>query len=266
MRVWWMIPCWLALFATEGWAAKPKLAVMPLLASGVEDRIATALTDILAVELSSRFAVVSRDEIAAMLGLEVLKQAMGCDEVSCTTEIAGALGVDFLVTGNVTRLADKLQLKLTLFDSREMQVLARVLKRAVLDETQYESAIIAAVAELWPAPPQVLPIGTKVLGGLLLGAGGLGVVSGVAFAVAAGNTNAEIEAGGLYQDEVDELQTTLRGRQIGMGVSFGLAAVAAVTGLVVLLTGYEDAPAGSGIVLAPLVSNHATGLCVGIPF
>jgi hypothetical protein len=54
-----------------------------------------------------RVNVVGMDEIRAMLGHEAEKQAAGCDQESCLSEIADALGVDDLVIGTVSRIGDE---------------------------------------------------------------------------------------------------------------------------------------------------------------
>lgn len=54
--------------------------------------------------------VLSSNQVAAVIGLERQKQLLGCNETNCVAELAGALGVDGLVLGNIARFGEKLQL------------------------------------------------------------------------------------------------------------------------------------------------------------
>ena len=155
-------------------------------------------------------------------------------------------------------------LKLTLFDSREMRVLARSLERAPLDEAEYEPAVLRAVADVLPVPERNLSSPAKVATGTLFGIAGVGTIAGIAFAVAAENVNRTLEKGGLYQKEIDELETARRQRRIGKGVSFGLAGAAALAAILVLVTGFEDAPEQT--VWAPLVTGDVLGVCAHTAF
>jgi hypothetical protein len=63
------------------------------------------LDDLVLGELQSAgFDAMGRDDINAILGLDRMRSATGCDEVSCMTELGGALGVDYLVAGNAALL------------------------------------------------------------------------------------------------------------------------------------------------------------------
>jgi len=88
--------------------AAPSLAVMSLESkAGVSPDIAALLSGHLADRMrgSGRFSrVITNQEIDAMLGLEKQKQLMQCDSQSCMAELAGALGVDFVTSGQVGKL------------------------------------------------------------------------------------------------------------------------------------------------------------------
>jgi len=73
-------------------AAQPKLAVMPLGAlKGVHKDTAKMMTGIVATELAKlgRYEVLSADDVAALIGLEKLKDVAGCSDVACAADIAG---------------------------------------------------------------------------------------------------------------------------------------------------------------------------------
>ena len=71
-------------------------------------------------------AVISRDEIKSMLLHEQSKMLMGCDDESCLAEIGGALGVQYIVSGNVGRIGETYLLHLKLINIREAKVENRV--------------------------------------------------------------------------------------------------------------------------------------------
>ncbi|MEE8408249.1 MAG: hypothetical protein V3T05_01465, partial [Myxococcota bacterium] len=59
---------------------------------GVEDTAIDALAT--AVAANARFEVVSKTELEAMISAEAVKDALGCDDVSCLAEIGAAAGVE----------------------------------------------------------------------------------------------------------------------------------------------------------------------------
>ena len=75
---------------------------MPLKAVEIDDSVSFIMDEILLAELqNSGFEAIGPDDINAMLGFEKVKDAVGCDEISCVVEIGSALGVDYLAAGNV---------------------------------------------------------------------------------------------------------------------------------------------------------------------
>ena len=84
-----------------------KVAVMPSQADS-----ATSLPKVFddyvltAVQNTGNFETIGQDDIAAMLGLEQQKDALGCDDASCMASIGGALGVDLMVLVKVSRVGD----------------------------------------------------------------------------------------------------------------------------------------------------------------
>lgn len=131
-------------------AARPKLAVMPLVGVRVDAEVTKILTDILTVRVSElgQYEVISADEVNAMLGMEKLKDALACDNVACAAEVGGALGVDYMLTGNVGKLGNQLNIKLALFDSKAMKVVRRILHQIDNDETLFSAGITAALRKV----------------------------------------------------------------------------------------------------------------------
>ena len=87
--------------------AKPKLAVLDFTANGASKELASAAGGIAANELDrmATFQIVTADAIRNMLAFEKQRQMLGCTDAGCMAEIGGSLGVDWLISGKVTKLA-----------------------------------------------------------------------------------------------------------------------------------------------------------------
>ncbi len=134
-------------------AARPEatIAVMPLRSDDVK---ATRVLDellVVAVDTLSPLAVISTADVNALLGHQRLRDAMGCDDVTCAAEIGGALGVDFLLTGNVSRLGSNVIVTLHLLNARHQTSVARGQATVKDDEDLYQQAVQRAVRELFGA-------------------------------------------------------------------------------------------------------------------
>ena len=95
------------------------LAVMDLSARGVDEAAAAALGTEVSTTLASLkvFRVITREDIKRMLQLEQTRQqCTGEADEACLAEIGGALGVDFLVYGEIARVAETYNLSLVLLD------------------------------------------------------------------------------------------------------------------------------------------------------
>ncbi len=147
----------LTVCAAASAAAETRTAVMPLNAKRVPEATVDILDDLLVNEVAAKSGstVIGSQDINAILGLDKMKEALGCDDLACAVQIGGALGVDFLLTGSVSTLGDEVIVSLTLIDTRESIAKKRAQSRAEDDERFYAYAVAAAVAELYglPAPP-----------------------------------------------------------------------------------------------------------------
>ena len=118
--------------------AKPKLAVLDFAANGASKELASAAGGVAANELDrmGTFQVVTADAIRNMLAFEKQRQMLGCADAGCMAEIGGALGVDWLVSGKVTKLAashgvpETLSVDLTLTNVRKAQREGSVIETA----------------------------------------------------------------------------------------------------------------------------------------
>jgi len=150
---------WLATLALAlaGGAARAdsdrlKVAVLGLHAKGgITAEQADALGDLLAnsVRDLGRFDVVAKNDIHSMVAFEQIKDKLGCDETTCLAEIGGALGVDRVVSGNVTRIGRALLLNLRLINPRGMAVAGGVSRKITGGDDKLIDALPEAVAELF---------------------------------------------------------------------------------------------------------------------
>jgi PEGA domain len=86
---------------------KPRIAVLDFTANGASKELASAAGGVAANELDrlGAFQVVTSEAIRSMLAFEKQRQMLGCTDAGCMAELGGALGVEWLVSGKVTRLA-----------------------------------------------------------------------------------------------------------------------------------------------------------------
>ena len=100
------------LLAVAAQAAEPtqcKLAMLTLVAQGLpadEAHLGAVLTEALATEIAAttKCDVVTERDMKEMLDFEAVKQQCGLDSDSCMAEIGGALGVDRVVGGSVSKI------------------------------------------------------------------------------------------------------------------------------------------------------------------
>ena len=84
-----------------------RTAVYNLELQGIPESMGRVVTDALLAEVRKLegISAIGMEEITQMISLEAQKQMMGCEaSESCLAQIAGALGVDELITGNLIEL------------------------------------------------------------------------------------------------------------------------------------------------------------------
>ncbi|MBI5508099.1 MAG: hypothetical protein HY903_05040 [Deltaproteobacteria bacterium] len=155
-------------------AAAAKLVVMPLRFSELPEAAVGTLNELLAnsVRRLGKYEVIGRSDIDAMLGLENLKDQLGCDDVTCAAEIGGALGAELLLAGQVAHLGDSIIIVLKLIDTKQQKVLGSAKHKAANDENTYDEAVEDAVLQLFgvkaPAPgPSKMPESQDMLRALI---------------------------------------------------------------------------------------------------
>ncbi len=102
-------------------------AALPLKTMGLSDAVGLVIDELLLTELQqSGFLPIGRDDLDAMLDFDKQKSAADCSDAVCIAEIGNALGVPYLVSGNVAYLEHSLVLTLKLIDVRGTRVVARI--------------------------------------------------------------------------------------------------------------------------------------------
>lgn len=141
-------------------AARPKAAVMEIRAvQGVPPGTAEVLTSIVAADAArAGLDTISQADVRAMLGFERQRKMLGCaEEASCLAEIGGALGADYLLSGQVGQIGTRYHLSLQLFDARKARVLGRVARFSERDEDALARALQSGLGELLVEIPGIRP-------------------------------------------------------------------------------------------------------------
>ncbi len=103
-----------------------KCASLPIKALGVSGDMAKLLDEIILGELADAgFEAIGSDDMDAMLGLNAMKDAVGCGDTVCMVELGGALGVDYLISGKIGTLDTIHLLTIKLIDVKNSKVLGR---------------------------------------------------------------------------------------------------------------------------------------------
>lgn len=236
-------------------SSRVKLLVTDLAAAGVEERVSSAVTRLIATEIARRdaFDVISGEDLRRMVELEAEREAVGCtNDASCLAEVAGALGAQRVVFGDVTRLGSALIVSLTLLDSQSASAIGRSSQK-VAGEDGLPTAVPVLVAELFgdnvdaalaeqPSAegPPLLTYGTLGVGAAALVVGvialGIGLYPLVQHAIAKGEAEALEAEGGIEDvDRAKSLYATqeeFNAQWQGYGVyALGASAGATLVGL-----------------------------------
>ncbi len=110
--------------------SKIKVVVMDLRATGdLPPDFIGSLSSLIAQELErlGPFAAVASQDVLQMVTFETMRQQLGCDAgASCLAEIGGALGADYMVSGNLSFIGGAYLLQLQLLDLAGSNVVGRV--------------------------------------------------------------------------------------------------------------------------------------------
>ncbi len=121
----------------------PALAVMPLRSATLPSETVSTLDNLLVTVVSDHggYRVVSAGDINAMLGLERMKEAAGCDDLACAVEIGGALGVQQMLVTTADVLGDSVVFTAALLDLAKSEAKARTRQRVNSDPNLFLDAI-----------------------------------------------------------------------------------------------------------------------------
>jgi TolB-like protein len=142
--------------AARAAAGRPRIAVMELRAGqGLDPRSAGTLTTVLSADAARvGFDVISQSDIAAMLAFQKQRQMLGCADDGCLAELGGALGADFVLSGEAAVVGSRNHVSLVLVDSKRAAVVAR---SAGFSEAGADQLAIAALARFRALVKQVRP-------------------------------------------------------------------------------------------------------------
>jgi hypothetical protein len=147
-------PLLVALLATAT-AAEPDntsvmIAVPELVPLGVPGEMAQNLTAVIAAELGryDRVRVLSNREMAMLLGVERQKELLGCSDDSCVSQLAGALGADKILSGQIGTIEQSVVLTLQLTNAKTARVEGRVVKVVPAGKNLIVDAVRASVTAL----------------------------------------------------------------------------------------------------------------------
>jgi TolB-like protein len=250
---------------------RPLLAVMDLKAGGgVDERTAATLSSVLAADAARvGFDVISQSDVVAMLAFQRQRQILGCSDDTCLAEIGGALGADFVLSGELARVGSRAHVALVILQPGKGKVAAR---SAGFSEGNDDETAIAALARfrglvgqvrpdlLAKAPPVERPGAERLrarrtAAWWTLGAGGVVLAGGAVTGLWARSQATDLKSAWTasdYQARYDKQRRTA----LAADLLLGAGAVTAGVGAYLYFS--SDVPA----VVLPVVSREATGISV----
>jgi len=192
-----------SLVAALAAAAPVKLAAPGLSYVNVDEKVGDFMVDYLAQQLVAQgIAVTTKTQVNALLGFERQKSLLGCSgqSASCLAELAGALGVDGLVTGSLARTAKgSYVINITVVAARDGRSVGAMSARAPDDDALLDVLATAArqlapkvISELGPKPASAA---THASSSTTRPASGTAASAGNPVALAAGTTGTPAASG-----------------------------------------------------------------------
>jgi hypothetical protein len=254
-------------------AAPVKVALPGFTVVGMDQGMAAAWADrfVTLMEEDPDFKPISSKDIAQVLGLERQKQLLGCSEgeTSCLAELAGALGVDAILSGTIAQSGTSITATLRVLKANDGSLLASATSRvkdqeALLDWLDAQARELSAklrVAFKLPArggsaeasaSPTTVSAAPKASGGggsivrwVPAIVGGGAAIAGVAlFVVSKGNAQ-QLRSGMVELKDIDSTASsgkTFESAGVGLMIGGGVAIAASVVW--VLLAPGSSAKAG----------------------
>jgi hypothetical protein len=137
-----------------------KIAVPPLKTTvGVDDATKRALVGSLAAELNKRgHAVITDDQIAAMLNQEAKRQLAGCTDNSCAAQLGEALGVDEIALMTLSKIGQSWLINVQRIDVKQARTGAYERRVQVSSMDAVLDVLPALMTEAYGAASKPLPL------------------------------------------------------------------------------------------------------------
>lgn len=195
---------------------QPSLAAPGLQNANADEKIVAFFNETFAQQLSLQgLRVTTPNEIQSVLGFERQKQLLGCsdDSSSCLAELAGALGVDALVTGSVAKFGNTFAINLKIVSAKDAKPLSVASTRLDGENTVLEwltnqariaaedvrrafgaaAAPAAAVTPRLPSSPAAYPL--RGYSWIPAGAGAIALAAGGAMFFTSASERKKVETG-----------------------------------------------------------------------
>jgi TolB-like protein len=127
------------------------IAVMEFASKGgISEKQMDALGDLLANEIRELggYRVIGKSDIRAAIDFESQKTLLGCTDEACIAELGGALGVRYVVVGNISMFGDLYLLNLKILDVEKIRVAKGLSKKVSGGESRLIDALSIAAREL----------------------------------------------------------------------------------------------------------------------
>jgi hypothetical protein len=132
-------------------ADEVSIAVMEFASKGgISEKQMDALGDLLANEIRElgNYRVIGKSDIRAAIDFESQKTLLGCTDEACIAELGGALGVRYVVVGNISMFGDLYLLNLKILDVEKIRVAKGLSKKISGGESKLIDALSTAAREL----------------------------------------------------------------------------------------------------------------------
>ncbi len=111
---------------------KVKVAIVPLTAGeGVSEKIAASITEVATSEVRRipSIQLITQQEVGTLLGFDRQRALLGCQEDTCIAEVGGALGVEHLLFGTLSKLGESWLVTFKLMEVKRAKMLAQANRR-----------------------------------------------------------------------------------------------------------------------------------------
>ncbi len=217
----------------RGAGARLRVLVLDFEGQQVDAESRSGLVGLVAARIAQtpELDVVAGADLRRMVELEAEKQTVGCTASSCLAEIAGAMGAELVVFGDLSRVGSTMILNLNTYDAARAQSVGRVSVRGRdLDEI---------VAKLDPAVLELMRPTLVAHGIAAPGDGGGGVWTAIVLPAALVAAGVAAAGGGFAFDLLSPTSSNdeFDGEDLVGPALYGVAAIGVATGAGLLVLG-----------------------------